>query len=689
MRTVSVAFPVPTSQMLQFPTAPRRNWTGAFSSIILGAIILLCLRAVSGQAATYYIATNGVDSNAGTSTNLAWAQLSKAAATMVPGDVLYICGGRYNCSNYASQYFVPHKGGLTISNYPGQVPVFANLTGSQPLLDFRQNGSQTNVIISGLVITNCNMTAWFYSVTNFELKNCDISLGSPCGYTTNGNGYCLVVFAYSSVSNWIHGNTIHDFNDDFTFSAPTQHDAGTILEMGVAPDSIGENGDYSGWNLIENNHFYHGGHDTLLIQCPHNIIRNNFFHNEAWIQWPDWHTWGGHRTMEIEAGAIGNIVELNRFAYAALPVDNDGADGLTIDSSNNIIRFNVILWAQDNGVQFYTKGSPWDSVNNHFYNNVLAFNSISSTWYQTNYSMAAPNNWAYYDKYTMRFINSSNNVIMNTIFYCNGGVNTTTPPRGGTVITNRITGEGPGDMVLNCWTNSAPGMGDPLFVNVIATNITMLDGQVVNGNPFDDTTYNFHLQSNSPCIDTGKFLTQITSSNGSGTTFTVADPYFFYNGYGMTTGDKIQFLGQTNTAHVTTVNYSNGSITVDASMSWTNKQWVSTAYSGIAPDIGAYEYVGSVSSTNLTLTAPIGMIGMAWAATAYPSLEVQVSGSVNWANSLHYDFGDGNYTDFGSTNAASTSHTYASPGTYTVTLTASNYVSGRSISGSRAITVTQ
>jgi PKD repeat protein len=105
--------------------------------------------------------------------------------------------------------------------------------------------------------------------------------------------------------------------------------------------------------------------------------------------------------------------------------------------------------------------------------------------------------------------------------------------------------------------------------------------------------------------------------------------------------------------------------------------------------IGAYEYSGSVSSTNLV--PPVGLLARMSLniTTNYTPLTIRASGiATNWASSLHFNFGDGSYTDFGNTNVASTIHTYASPGIYMVTLIASNNVSAIS-SISQVTTVTQ
>lgn len=118
------------------------------------------------------------------------------------------------------------------------------------------------------------------------------------------------------------------------------------------------------------------------------------------------------------------------------------------------------------------------------------------------------------------------------------------------------------------FTGDNPVRGDPMFVNPLNKN--------------------FHLQTNSPCINTGKFITT-TNSAGSGTVIPVANTNHLTDTYGLIKG-TIQLEGQTQTAKVTSVNYSTNTITVDTYLTWSNGQGVSYAYSGTKPDIGAYEH---------------------------------------------------------------------------------------------------
>jgi hypothetical protein len=137
--------------------------------------------------------------------------------------------------------------------------------------------------------------------------------------------------------------------------------------------------------------------------------------------------------------------------------------------------------------------------------------------------------------------------------------------------TNFIWSEQSVNTWANNWTNSVVGSGgDPVFV-----------------------ANSYRLQETSPCVDAGGWLTTC-DGDGSGTSLTVADANYFFPGIVASgtafPGDTIQLQGQTNTATITAI--SGNTLTLSASLTWTNGQGVSLAYSGSAPDIGAFEFAG-------------------------------------------------------------------------------------------------
>jgi len=69
---------------------------GAFS-LAVSVLALLSIPA-SAAAATYYVATNGSDSNSGTSVSSPFKTMQHAADLTNPGDTVYVRGGTYTFS---------------------------------------------------------------------------------------------------------------------------------------------------------------------------------------------------------------------------------------------------------------------------------------------------------------------------------------------------------------------------------------------------------------------------------------------------------------------------------------------------------------------------------------------------------------------------------------------------------------
>lgn len=140
------------------------------------------------------------------------------------------------------------------------------------------------------------------------------------------------------------------------------------------------------------------------------------------------------------------------------------------------------------------------------------------------------------------------------------------------------------------------------------------NGSFADPGLIDPANENFNLQTGSNSIDAGTWLTTITSVTGSGTAFVVADPKWFHDGVGLTTGSVIQLEGDSSSVTVTDVNYGTSTITVGSSVSWTQGDGVAFAFSGSAPDVGANEFVSGVAQHYMTvesgnvLTLESGMV---------------------------------------------------------------------------------
>jgi len=387
-----------------------------------------------------------------------------------------------------------------------------------------------------------------------------------------------------SSHNWIHHSTFCKYGLSANGS-----DYGVVLEIGN--ENVSD--DFTSCNLIEDCHIYHGGHHVLGLNGSHNVVRNNYMHNEPWMPDEDENLWGNrilYLCTSHQGCNMSNLVENNRLAYSYISVDAQTipTEANKIAHSGNIIRRNLVYQHVSSAFSYQWYRPDGGSRGNHQYHN-----SIYKT--NTHDSRAA----VFFTTYKVQEPWIRNNTIKNDIIIDNGRIS----PNIGDSCRN---GEGTTYPDCNVHLNSVIEHtflsvdGDPLWVNV-----------AIPSSPFDyENQPDFRLQSGSPCINAGGFLTTITSTGGSGTVFTVTDAGYFMDGWGIehVQGDLIQLEGSMLRARITQVNYDTQTITVDTPLTWTQGQGVSLAYEGSAPDIGAYEYLAG--GATLLVTSPNG--GEAW-----------------------------------------------------------------------------
>jgi hypothetical protein len=80
--------------------------------------------------------------------------------------------------------------------------------------------------------------------------------------------------------------------------------------------------------------------------------------------------------------------------------------------------------------------------------------------------------------------------------------------------------------------------------------------------------------------------------SGSGTTLTVLDARWFYDGNGVAgeQGDLVQLEGDDMTARVLSVDLDAGTLELATPLAWRADQGLTLAYAGLAPDPGAFEH---------------------------------------------------------------------------------------------------
>jgi hypothetical protein len=333
-----------------------------------------------------------------------------------------------------------------------------------------------------------------------------------------------------------------------------------------------------------------------------------------------------HRNVSLDEDygrpATYVLVENNRFGYAGVNQDNDGADNVSLAAPQNIVRYNYFFAAMNPGLLLKAhwggaKGSFGNGgTYNRVYNNTFYDNGIGYKWaWPTSLggicaSSVCP--WPQSNISVYEAGSGQGNVVKNNLMYLSQGYTNF----GFDVLDKGTPSNGWGEIsfVANNWctgqqasSGGCTAFGDPKFTNPDISN------------PASTTLPDLSLQLTSGAIDGGTNLTTATNAGTSSTTLTVADALYFQDGTwgsdlakpsaglgGTMQADWIAIGTVSNIVQVASVTYGTntataGTITLASPMTWSNgaKIWLykrsdgTTVLSGAAPDYGASEYVKS------------------------------------------------------------------------------------------------
>lgn len=503
------------------------------------------------MATTYYVSTSGSDSANGTSTSTPWQTITKVNGfSFAAGDNIYFKSGETWTGT-----LIPKSG--SGGNY---VTYGAYGTGVKPRLSNTSISGKTYIKIQGIKFS-----------------------------VTSGSNYPLII-SDSSTYIWVDNCEIYAESGSTPYAAAriyTNSNHNKITNCTIEHRNLGYQSDAlnlkfnANYNLIEGNTIGTASHYALTLEganatypsyvCSYNVIRNNTITNPQGA------------VVELQSRSNRNLVEGNIISGGKATSSNDSTPrSFKLVNENNIIRKNVIKDNTDNAasglsaIAYQYQSDPANNtLNNRIYNNTIttiknraleygnfepAVCTVSGNTHKNNIVYS---NGSSYQLYISSDGGISNNYFMNNIFY-NAGV------------TNVVSVSGTARSVAGIQSADPTHFYGNLQVS-----------------PNLDTS--FQPQTGSPAIDAGTFLTTITSTTGSGTSFVVADARYFSDGFGIVTGDTIQIGSNIRT--ISSVNYTTNAITVTSSVSWTTGMNVSLPYNGTAPDIGAYEYVPSGEST--------------------------------------------------------------------------------------------
>lgn len=556
------------------------------------------LSSTVGVAADYYVSKNGNDSNLGTISS-PWRTIAKANTTVRPGDTVFIRGGEY------SEAINPGASGTRNAVIRYQAQPGETVVVTSPPTDVE--GKKTAIRLDGrdyIVIDGLRFDGKRLSGGGKDSEIDSFIRFNDAHYNEIMN--CVFQYANGYVGVHVHGGSSYNRITNNSFDA-----VGTNHIPDGYPNAGTDRGDIlviknASHNVIENNQFSRGGHNTIEIIGSYNIVRSNIF-DGAWFgtNSPGSRAGGdlsGNAKYSVPEPRGFNLYEFNIVKNARASADDPRNVGMKVQGYNNILRANYFHDNVAEAIGGATRaGSIERNQYNRIYNNTFYNNKSLFTYRDYGYNLPFNDNvW-------------KNNLVTNTgkdvqvvinfssLATTNGDI---TDEIENTTIAGNIFEPVPGGNVKimvkvdgNFISGDLKTMGNRYPNNIYSNRTAAIAFQ----NAAARSRSGFDVSSGSPAIDSGIALTT-TVSAGSGSVLRVQDARYFYDGFGIPgeKGDMIM-VGNSPAVRLTSIDYGRNEITLSSSISWSAQAPVNLAYSGAAPDVGAHElyaeYEGTSSST--------------------------------------------------------------------------------------------
>lgn len=341
-------------------------------------------------------------------------------------------------------------------------------------------------------------------------------------------------------------------------------------------------------NVIEGNTFKDAGHTTLALKCSsHNIVRGNSFANsvQKTVEIYDceartlaWHGNGRFRADAPRTSATRrNVVEGNRFTQTGRNeggrLSTSDANGIQYAGQDGILRRNIFvdLAGPAFGMQVYEREAP-DNSGNRAYHNVVTGTRCGAL--------------------TLRDGVVDNRFVNNVFFAntdCLGNGHTQISYRGdlrdGTILTHNVIWSGVPDTQVFDYEFGDDGH------TLDAAEHAAFEGVFYNLEMDPGLDQHLRPTAASAVVDAGMFLTRVVADVDAAAMVAVEDVRHFHAGLGIRgeLGDLIRFENAAGPVRVVGVDLRSNIVHLDASVTVRAGQGVALAYSGKAPDIGAYE----------------------------------------------------------------------------------------------------
>lgn len=366
------------------------------------------------------------------------------------------------------------------------------------------------------------------------------------GRMTRGLGWNGIVVTGTNQSNMSEFNKLLDLEmfdhstPDDGCTQPCQADDGDQIWLA----------DLSSNTLLESSSITISGHSNINVEGSNNVIRYTTFDQDRGGSPKD-----GNHAVEFRVTESGpapngfNVLEYNIVSGAYESVDECCPQLMKGYSEALIARGNEIAGGDGRAIQVQ-EGSNFKNASEQCIHN----NDIDD--YANGGSSSFPEAWRVSDTgdtYTAHSTRFFNNFVGD-----NGGAGQTI--RINIASGNRESGADAWNLhkiFENHFEDSSPDMMSQAGTFALASAEST----------YPDVFYD-NETSSSKASSGGGFAAEITSATSSGTTFVVDFPTCFHDGKSITDADTLYFESG-DTATISTINYSTGSITVDQSVSWT------------------------------------------------------------------------------------------------------------------------
>ncbi len=352
--------------------------------------------------------------------------------------------------------------------------------------------------------------------------------------------------------------------------------------------------------ICENIHAYDNGNVGInVVGTNYVIIQDSILHHNGWNPesgWGDGLSINNHYLFD-EVDQWYSVVRRN-LMYANFQKNDrvwDG-NGMTLDQAGtgglHIMANNIFFNNGGHGILNATTGNM-AIVHNVLFRNLADYNMTHAMG-----DMLLSNDWV------------GNTILKNNIIYARPGtayyeqvypiVRAGDPDESEVIKNNLIWGENEENtkiywfesVPIDTWTQErAPTtlIGPPGFVAAPFDNsfTTFRGGEWID---MEVGGYDFQLNEESQCVDSGTFLTH-TASGGSGNQIQLEMARYFTDGFGSEGQGDVIRIGVNEPVQITHIDYETHTITVARNLTWSQGDGVSFPFYGSMPDVGAYEYV--------------------------------------------------------------------------------------------------